>query len=243
MKKLYVVGIGPGAPEMMTLEAKSALDECEVIAGYSKYIELIEPVYPDKEKYSTGMTGEIERCEKALEFADAGKTTAVICSGDAGVYGMASPILELAEKYPEVEVEIIAGVTAALSGAAVLGAPLGHDFCVISLSDRLTAWDVIEKRLRCAAEADMCLAVYNPTSKTRHDFLERARDILLEFKSPETCCGLVKNIGRAEESYKLFALKDMKDSDADMFTTVFVGNSTTRVIGGKLVTLRGYNIE
>ena len=224
----------------MTLEARAALDASDLLCGYSAYLELLKPLYPDKERFSTPMTQELERCRRALHEAQRGRTVALVCSGDAGVYGMASPVLELLPEYEGVEVEIVAGVTAALSGAAVLGAPLGHDFCVISLSDLLTPWEMIEKRLRCAAEGDFALALYNPSSRRRADRLQRACDILLAFRSPETPCGLVRNIGREGEEKRILPLIALREAQVDMFTTVFVGSSTTRVIGDHLVTPRGY---
>ena len=238
--KLYIVGLGPGKPEGMTFEARAALDASDLLCGYGAYLELVAPLYPDKERFSTPMTQELERCRRALHEAQHGRTVALVCSGDAGVYGMASPALELLPEYPGVEVEIVAGVTAALSGAALLGAPLGHDFCVISLSDLLTPWEAIEKRLRCAAEGDFALALYNPSSRRRADRLQRACDILLAFRGPDTPCGLVRNIGREGEETRILPLCELREAEVDMFTTVFVGSSTTRVIGGHLVTPRGY---
>ncbi len=240
MARLYVIGLGPGKPEGMTLEARAALEEAELICGYGAYLELIAPRYPDKERFSTPMTQELARCRHALEQAQRGRTVALVCSGDAGVYGMAGPVLELLPEYPGVEVEIVAGVTAALSGAAVLGAPLGHDFCVISLSDLLTPWEAIETRLRCAAEGDFALVLYNPSSRRRADRLQRACDILLSVHAPETPCGLVRNIGRGGEEKRLLSLRELRDTEVDMFTTVFVGSSATRVIGDRLVTPRGF---
>ena len=240
MAKLYIVGLGPGKSEGMTLEARAALDASDLICGYGAYLELIAPLYRDKERFSTPMTQELERCRRALDEARRGRTVALVCSGDAGIYGMASPVLELLSDYGGVEVEIVAGVTAALSGAAVLGAPLGHDFCVISLSDLLTPWEVIETRLRCAAEGDFALALYNPSSRRRADRLQRACDILLAFRSPNTPCGFVRNIGREGEEAHILPLCDLRRAELDMFTTVFVGSSATRVIGDRLVTPRGY---
>lgn len=159
---VYVVGLGPGGAQYLTAQAQTALQAADVLCGYTVYIDLVRPLYPDKEVYATGMTRELDRCRWALETAKGGKTVALVCSGDAGVYGMASPLLELAEHCPEVEVEIVPGLTAALSGAAVLGAPLAHDFCVISLSDRLTPWAVIEKRLACAAAG---ISVWRSTTR------------------------------------------------------------------------------
>ncbi len=146
-----VVGLGPGDAQFLTAQARHALQEADVLCGYTVYIDLVRPLYPEKETYATGMTREIDRCRWALQTAQTGKTVALVCSATPGVYGMASPLLELAAEYPDVEVEVVPGLTAALSGAAVLGAPLAHDFCVISLSDRLTPWEMIEKRLACAA--------------------------------------------------------------------------------------------
>ena len=240
MGKLYVVGLGPGDVKNITAAARAALDASGLLCGYTGYVELLRPLYPDKPVFTTGMTGELARCRFCLEQAAAGKTVALVCSGDAGVYGMAGPVLELAPDYPGAEIEIVPGVTAALSGAALLGAPLGHDFCVISLSDRLTDWAVIEKRLRCAARGDFALCLYNPASRSRPDYLRRACEILLEEKSPDTVCGLVKNIGRAGESLRILRLDELRDAEADMFTTVFVGSSATREILGRMVTPRGY---
>ena len=241
MNRLYVVGLGPGKTEYFTAEAVRALKDADVICGYTVYVDLVRPQFPDKEYVASGMRQEVERCEQALQSAAAGKTTALVCSGDAGVYGMASPVLELAGRYPDVEVVVVAGVTAALSGAAVLGAPLSHDFCVISLSDLLTPWEVIETRLKAAAMGDFALALYNPASKKRRDHLRRACDILLENgKKPETACGCVRNIGRDGQEATLCTLAELKDAELDMFTTAFVGTADTFVSDGRLITPRGY---
>lgn len=242
-KILYVVGLGPGAPECVTGQARAALEAADVLCGYTGYVALAAPLCPGKETYTTPMRGELDRCRWALDTARAGRTVALVCSGDAGVYGMASPVLELAPDYPDVTVEVVPGVTAALSGAAVLGAPLGHDFCVISLSDLLTPWAVIEKRLRAAALGDFAVCLYNPGSHKRADHLQRAVDILLAGgKGPETWCGIVKNIGRPGQSAELCTLAQLRDCRPDMFTTVFVGTATTCVRGGRLVTPRGYPV-
>ena len=199
--------------------------------------------YPEKEYYATGMTKELDRCRWALETAHSGRTVALVCSGDAGVYGMASPLLELAEGCPDVTVEVVPGLTAALSGGAVLGAPLAHDFCVLSLSDRLTPWEVIEKRLAAAAMGDFCMAVYNPSSKGRPDYLARAVRILLQNgKAPDTVCGLVRNIGREGQSAQVLTLAQLEQTPVDMFTTVYIGNHNTRVLQGRMVTPRGYRV-
>ena len=238
---VFVVGLGPGGPQFLTAQAQSALTQAEVLCGYTVYLDLVRPYFPEKEYYSTGMTQEIERCRWALETARRGKVVALVCSGDAGVYGMASPLLELAEQFPEVAVEVVPGLTAALSGGAVLGAPLAHDFCVISLSDRLTPWAVIERRLAAAAMGDFCVALYNPSSKGRPDYLARAVRILLDHgKPPQTVCGLVRNIGREGQIHCILTLAELETAPVDMFTTVFIGNTATRQLGGKMVTPRGY---
>lgn len=240
MKRLYVVGLGPGDPRFMTQEAISALREAELLCGYPVYVELAKAICPDTPSVTTPMKHEVERCRIALEKAVAGTTVAMVCSGDAGVYGMAGPILELAADYPPVDIEIVCGVTAALSGAAVLGAPLTHDFAVISLSDLLTPWEKIEKRLECAGEADFCIALYNPASHKRTDYLQKACDILLRSRDPQTPCGYVRNIGREGQEGTTCTLAELRDRKLDMFHTVFIGNSQTRVIGDRMVTPRGY---
>ena len=241
--KLYAVGIGPGDYSHMTLEAVRVLEHCDVIVGYTVYVDLVREHFPGKEFLTTPMRREEERCRLAFEEAERGKAVAMICSGDAGLDGMAGLLLELGREYPDTEVEVIPGVTAALSGAAVLGAPLIHDFAVISLSDLLTPWELIEKRLRLAAEGDFAICIYNPSSRKRRDYLERACRILLEHRSPDTVCGLVRNIGREGQSFQVVTLEALKDTETDMFTTVFVGNSATREQGGRMVTPRGYRSE
>ena len=244
MNKIYVVGIGPGKARFMTDQARQALGEAEVLCGYTVYVELVAPLFPGKETYTTPMTKELDRCRWALQTAALGKTVALVCSGDAGVYGMAAPLLQLAPDYPDVEVEVVAGVTAALSGAAVLGAPLGHDFCVISLSDLLTPWAVIEKRLQCAAQGDFAICLYNPSSRKRADYLQKACDILLASgKTPETVCGWVRNIGREGQEKQLLTLGELRSAQLDMFTTVFIGSAGTRNIQGNMVTARGYEAK
>ena len=241
MSKVYAVGIGPGGEEFFTQEAKTALERADVIAGYTVYVDLVKDLYPGKEFFTTPMKQEIERCRWAIEKAcTTGQTVAVVCSGDAGVYGMAGLMIELANQYDDVEIEVVAGVTAANSGAAVLGAPLGHDFCLISLSDLLTPWELIEKRLLCAAKADFLMCIYNPRSKKRADYLKKACDIIMEHKSPDTICGWVKNIGREGQEYNIVKLSELENEPVDMFTTVFIGSATTKVIDGRMVTPRGY---
>ena len=243
MNVLYVVGLGPGGSRWMTWEARAALEQAEVLCGYTVYLDLIRGEFPDKEYFSTPMTQEIERCRAALERARSGRTTALVCSGDAGVYGMAGPILQMAEKFPEVEIEVVPGVTAALSGAAVLGAPLMHDFAVISLSDLLTPWEVIERRLDCAGAGDFVVCLYNPMSRRRRDHLARACAILRKHRPGTTVCGWVKNIGRAGEERRLLTLEELEGEQVDMFTTVFIGSSSTRMLSGRMVTPRGYEAK
>ena len=240
MSKIYVVGIGPGEYEQMTLKAIHALENSDVIIGYTVYVDLVRDHFAGKEFMTTPMKKEVDRCVIAFEEAQKGKTVSMICSGDAGVYGMAGLMYEVGVRYPNVELEIIPGVTAALGGGAVLGAPLIHDFCLISLSDLLTPWEKIEKRLLAASEADLSICLYNPSSKKRHDYLMKACDLMMQYKSPETVCGIVGNIAREGEFSRVMTLKELRDTQVDMFTTVFVGNSQTKEINGKMVTPRGY---
>lgn len=240
MSKIYVVGIGPGEYEQMTLKAIHALENSDVIIGYTVYVDLVRDHFPGKEFMTTPMKKEVDRCVIAFEEAQKGKTVSMICSGDAGVYGMAGLMYEVGVRYPNVELEIIPGVTAALGGGAVLGAPLIHDFCLISLSDLLTPWEKIEKRLLAASEADLSICLYNPSSKKRHDYLMKACDLMMQYKSPETVCGIVGNIAREGEFSRVMTLKELRDTQVDMFTTVFVGNSQTKEINSKMVTPRGY---
>lgn len=240
MKKIYVVGIGPGEYEQMTFRAANALKESDCIIGYTVYVDLVKDHFPEKEFMTTGMKKEVDRCVLAFEEAMKGKTISMICSGDAGVYGMSGLMYEIGVRYPEVELEVIPGVTAATGGAAVLGAPLIHDFCLISLSDLLTPWEKIEKRLLCAAEADFVICLYNPSSKKRHDYLQKACDLVMQHKSGDTVCGIVSYIGREGEAARVMSLKELRDTQVDMFTTVWIGNSQTVEISGKMVTPRGY---
>lgn len=240
MSKLVVVGIGPGDYENMTVGADRALKRCDVIIGYHVYVDLVKERYPDKEFLSTPMTQEVKRCQIALDIAREGKDVAMVCSGDSGIYGMAALIYELLGENAGVEVEVVPGLTAACSGGAVLGAPLTHDFAVISLSDRLTPWEKIVTRLDCAAKADLSIVIYNPKSHGRPDHLAKACDVLLKTLPEDRPCGVVRNIGRQGQSKIVLTLKELRDFDADMFCTVFVGNAMTKVIDGNLVTPRGY---
>ncbi|MBR4158183.1 MAG: precorrin-3B C(17)-methyltransferase [Oscillospiraceae bacterium] len=243
MRKIYVVGIGPGNYEDMTQRAQQALACSDVIVGYTVYIDLVKEHYPDKRFMTTPMRREVERCEMAFEEAVKDQTVSMICSGDAGIYGMNGVMWELKERYPEVELEIVPGVSAVISGAAILGAPLMHDFAVISLSDLLTPWEKIEKRLLCAAQADFVICLYNPSSHKRKDYLQRACDLVLQYASPETVCGVAQNIGREGEQTQVMTLRELRDTQVDMFSTVFIGNSQTKNIDGKMVTPRGYRYE
>ncbi|MDR2433828.1 MAG: precorrin-3B C(17)-methyltransferase [Treponema sp.] len=241
--KLSVIGIGPGSEQLITGEAREALHSCNVVIGYPLYLDLIERLIEGKERYSTPMRAETERCRLALRKTAEGHHTALVCGGDAGVYGMASLVFELAHEYPPVDIRIIPGITAAVSGAALLGSPLTNDFAVISLSDLLTPPATIETRLRAAAQGDFALCIYNPASKKRRKQLAKACDILLEYRKGDTICGITRNIGRAGERVFLTTLEKLKTYEADMFTTLFIGNSKTTGINGKMVTPRGYPRE
>lgn len=240
MNKLFVVGLGPGNFEDMTIKADNALKASDVIVGYNVYIDLIKERYTDKEFISSAMTRESERCRKALEIAESGKTVAVICSGDSGIYGMSALIYQLRGDNTDPEIEVIPGITAATSGSALLGAPLTHDFAVISLSDRLTPWEKIEKRLSCAAMSDLSIVIYNPSSHGRPDHLKRACEILLELLPSDRICGIARNIGRKDESRKILTLEELKDEKTDMFCTIFIGNESTKLIAENMITPRGY---
>ncbi len=241
--KIYIIGMGPGKEEMMTGEALQALEDSDVIIGYTVYVKLLGERFAGKEMMTTPMRQETERCRLCFEEAAKGKQVALICSGDAGIYGLASLMYEMGKEYQETELVVIPGITAANSGAAVLGAPLNHDFCVISLSDLLTPWEKIEKRLMAAAEGDFAIAIYNPSSHKRKDYLMRACDILLRTIEEERACGYVENIGREGTRAVTCTLKELREAEVNMFTTVFIGNAGSEIVNGKLVTKRGYQIE
>ena len=240
MGKLSVVGIGPGDYDNMTVRADRALKNSQVIVGYSVYVDLVKDRYTGKEYRTTAMTQEADRCRLALDLAREGRDVAMVCSGDSGIYGMAALIYELRGDSDDPEVEVIPGLTAACSGAALLGAPLTHDFAVISLSDRLTPWDKIAARLRGAAQADLSIVLYNPASRGRPDHLRRACEILLETLPEDRPCGIARMIGREGESGRILTLGELRDAAVDMFCTVFIGNAQPRAMGGKLITPRGY---
>ena len=243
MHKIYVVGMGPGEEQMMTPQAHHALEESDTIIGYHAYLQLLGKAYQKKELLSTPMKQEVERCRMCFEQARQGKVVSMVCSGDAGIYGMASLLYEMGKEYPDCTLEVVPGITAASSGAAVLGAPLNHDFCVISLSDLLTPWEQIERRLAAAAEGDFAIALYNPSSHKRADYLKRACDILAAHGVEETrACGYVENIGREDTKTMTGTLSQLRECSVNMFTTVFIGNSQSEIVNGKLITKRGYPI-
>ncbi len=243
MNKIYVVGIGPGDKQFFTGQAMAALEESEVIIGYTVYTALVEPLFPDKKYMDTPMRKEVDRCRLAFEEAKKGAVVSMVCSGDSGVYGMAGLMYEIQPEYEDVELIIVPGLSAVMSGASVLGAPLMHDFAVISLSDLLTPLELIKKRLDAAASADFVICLYNPSSHKRKDYLMQACDIILKHASPDTVCGIVRNIGREGEESKILTLKELRDTEVDMFSTVFIGNSMTKVLNKKMVTPRGYSIN
>ena len=240
MGKLFIVGIGPGNYENMTVRADRALSLSDTIIGYHVYVELVRERWPEKEYLTTPMTRETERCRMALDEAKKGKQVALVCSGDSGVDGMAGLVLELRGEDAEPEVEVIPGLSACISGAAILGAPLTHDFAVISLSDRLTEWELIEKRLTKASEADLSIVLYNPASHGRPDYLKKACVILMKTLPEDRPCAVARNIGREGEERFFMNLNELAEFPADMFCTVFIGNSTTKMINGNMVTPRGY---
>ena len=241
-RKIYIVGMGPGQEDMMTLQAVRVLEESDVIIGYPVYLQLLDKRFREKELLSTPMKKELERCRLCYEKAMEGKKVSLICSGDAGIYGLASLMYELLGEYEDCEIEVVPGITAASSGAAELGAPLNHDFCVISLSDLLTPWEQIEKKLIAAIHGDFAIALYNPSSRKRKDYLKRACEIMLKETDGSRACGYVENIGREGTKVSVCTLEELKAREVNMFTTVFIGNSQSQIIDGKLVTKRGYRV-
>ena len=237
--KIYVVGIGPGNMQDISIRAYNVLKNIDAIAGYTTYVDLVKDEFPDKEYFTSGMKREIQRCEEVLEIAKTGNNIALISSGDAGIYGMAGIMLEVAAG-SGIEVEIVPGITSTIAGAALVGAPLMHDQAIISLSDLLTDWDVIKKRIDCASQGDFAISLYNPKSKGRTEQIVEAREIMLKHKAPSTPVALLRHIGREEENYTLTTLEDFLNHDIDMFTIVLVGNSNTYVKDGKMITPRGY---
>lgn len=241
--KITVVGIGPGSEEQMSPKARKALESADVVVGYSAYIELVEHLLTGKTVVSSGMKREVDRCEQVLEFALKGHNTALISSGDAGIYGMAGIMLELVQREGhDIPVDIIPGITASQAAAAVLGAPLMHDFVTISLSDLMTEWAVIEKRLHAAGAGDFVVCLYNPKSKGRPDHILRAQEILLKYKRPETPVGIVRNAAREGETAVISQLDAFTACEIDMFSTVIIGNQATYVHNNRMITPRGYSL-
>lgn len=244
MSRIYVVGFGPGKEEYMCRKARQVLEEADCIVGYTTYVRLIRDYFPEKEYLETPMRREVDRCRTAVEEAKKGRTIALISSGDAGIYGMAGILYEVAQEMgADVQIEVIPGITAATMAAAVLGAPLTHDFCVISLSDLLTPRELILKRIHLAAEGDFVLCIYNPRSRTRTDVFDEALAILREIKRGDTPVGIVRNAGRDGQEAVLTTLAECSGEQVDMFCTVIVGNSKTYVKEGKMLTPRGYVIR
>ena len=240
MGKLYVVGFGPGGYEHMTAKCIDVINHADIITGYTTYVEMLKGFFPDKNYLATPMMQEVKRCRMAVEEAMKDQTVAMVSSGDSGIYGMAALVYELRGESQEPEIQVVPGLTAACSGGAVLGAPLTHDFAVISLSDRLTPWETIEKRLDCAAAADLTIALYNPASHGRPDHVKRACDILLRRLPEDRLCGIVRNIGRDGQSRRILTLAELREAEVDMFCTVFIGNSAAKTVAGQLITPRGY---
>ena len=241
--KLHVVGFGPGGREHMTFKAAQVIEDADIVVGYTTYVKLIKPYFPDKEFKSTGMTGEVERCRYAIQEAMTGKDVAIISSGDSGIYGMAGIAYQLAfEMKADIGIDVVPGITAASTAASVLGAPLMHDLAIISLSDLMTPLDIIMKRVECAGMGDMIVCLYNPKSKGRQDYLEQAQKILLKFRKAETPVGIVRNAGRDDETKTVTTLGDLDKADVDMFSIVIIGNSQTYVENGLIITPRGYKV-
>ncbi|MBR0080957.1 MAG: precorrin-3B C(17)-methyltransferase [Synergistaceae bacterium] len=241
---IYVIGIGSGDLNTITPEAMEILKNCDALVGYKKYVDLVEKFLPPKIVYTSGMSQEISRCEFALTLSrEYHKNVALISSGDSGVYGMAGLMLEVA-KDTDVKIKIIPGITAANSAAAILGAPLMNDYVVLSLSDLMTDWKIIEKRLTAACEGDFVICIYNPASTQRPKHFKKACKIMLKYKSPETPCGYVRNIGREGEEYEIMTLKKIKNcKKIDMLCTVIIGNSKSYILNGKIITSRGYEMK
>lgn len=236
--KLNVIGIGPGGLEYMTIKAKEAIEKSDIIVGYTKYISMIQPLLKDKEIFSTGMRGEVERCKKALELAQ-DKIVSIISTGDSGIYGMAGLILELNKN---VQVEVIPGVTASSSAASVLGAPLMHDNCNISLSDLMTPYELIKKRVDLAAQGDFIISLYNPKSKGRPHYLRECLEIIKKYRKSDTPVGVVKNALREGQEITITTLADFDENIVDMMSIVVIGNSQSYIKEDLFITPRGYSV-
>ncbi|WP_251860084.1 precorrin-3B C(17)-methyltransferase [Clostridium sp. Marseille-Q2269] len=241
MGKLYVVGIGPGSLEHITVKAKKVLEESDVIVGYSKYIDYVKLLIEGKEVHTTGMKKEEERCQRALQLSK-DKIVSVISTGDAGIYGMAGLILEM-NKNKDLQIEIVPGVTASTSAASIIGAPLMHDNCNISLSDLMTPYELIKKRVKLAAEGDFVISLYNPKSKGRPHYLRECIEIVREYRSKDTPIAVVKNALRNGEEIHIYTLENFTDEFADMLSTIIIGNSSSFIKEGKFITRRGYKVN
>ena len=241
--RLHVVGFGPGGKEHMTFKAAEVIQNADVVTGYTTYVNIIKPYFPEKTYKATGMMKEVDRCRMAIEDAMEGKDVAMISSGDSGIYGMAGIIYQLADEMnADIEIDTVPGITAASTAASVLGAPLMHDLAIISLSDLMTPIDLIMKRVDCAGIGDMIVCLYNPKSKGRTDYLNQAQQILLKHRSPDTPVGIVRNAGRDDEHKEITTLGGLDKAEVDMFCMVIIGNSQTYVSNGRMITPRGYRI-
>lgn len=240
--KIYVVGIGPGNKDNMTFRAYKVMEDADIIIGHKTYTALAEKIFPDKKMVKSAMKKEIERCEETLKLAEEGNTVALISSGDAGVYGMAGIMLEVAGK-SEIEVEIVPGITSANASASLVGAPIMHDHASISLSNLLTDWELIKKRIALASEGDFVISLYNPKSNGRPELINEAVNIMLQYKNKNTPAAIVRNTGRAGENYDITTLEKILDFEINMFSTVIIGNSKTFVKNGKMITPRGYKVD
>ena len=240
--KIYVVGIGPGNKDNMTFRAYKVIENADIIIGHKTYIALAEKIFPDKKMVKSAMKKEIERCEETLKLAEEGNVMALISSGDAGVYGMAGIMLEVAGE-SDIEVEIVPGITSANASASLVGAPIMHDHVSISLSNLLTDWELIKKRIALASEGDFVISLYNPKSNGRPELINEAASIMLQYKNKNTPAAIVRNTGRSGENYDITTLEKMLDFEINMFTTVIIGNSKTFVKNGKMITPRGYKVD
>jgi precorrin-3B C17-methyltransferase len=255
-QQLYIVGIGPGSPEYLSKRAIDVLESVQTVAGYTTYIDLIRPLISGKEIVSTGMMKEVDRVEAAIDIALSGKSCAIVSSGDPGIYAMAGLALEICQKKnipiipPRIAsrtadisllIEVVPGISALSAGASLLGAPLTHDFAVISLSDLLTSWEKIEERIEAAAKADFVIVIYNPKSKKRDWQLKKAQEIILKYRNPETPVGIVASAMREGQRVEIVNLEYLHTADVDMQTTVFIGNSTSVKYLDFMITPRGYS--
>lgn len=239
--KIYVVGIGPGDKENMSFKAYEVMKNSDILIGHKTYISLVENLFPDKKMIKSAMKKEVERSKETLKLAEEGNIVSLISSGDAGVYGMAGIMLEVAGD-TDIEVKVIPGITSSNMSASVVGAPLMHDYVTISLSNLLTDWELIKKRIDLVSQGDFIITLYNPKSNGRPELINEARDIMLKYKNKNTPVAIVRNAGREKEEYDLTDLGHMLEYEINMFTTVIIGNSKTFIKNGKMITPRGYKI-